>query len=143
MPYDRPNSDQRQFHRIPEDVIIEAKKIEYPMTDSGQQGVGVNISAGGICFKGLTAFKPGDLIGLEIRLAGWQRHKRSYAAVIDDDQALAPLTAVSRVAWCRERPDQEDYEIGVTFVDIYPDDYQALQKYISASQGRSAAPQKS
>ena len=134
MTIDLHQGDQRQFHRISEDVIIEAKKIEYPMTEDGQRGVGVNISAGGICFTSPTAFNPGDLIGLEIRLTGWQRHKRSYAAVIDNDQALAPLTAVSRVAWCKARPDDEDYEIGVTFVDIYPDDYQALQKYISASQ---------
>lgn len=134
MPIDQQNSDQRRFHRISEDVIIEAKKIEYPLTEGGQRGVGVNISAGGICFTGRQAFKPGDLIGLEIRLTGWQRHKRSYAAVIDDNQALAPLTAVSRVAWCKTRPDDKGFEIGVTFVDIYPDDYQALQKYISVSQ---------
>ncbi len=134
MPIDRHESDQRQFHRISEDVIIEAKKIEYPMTEEGQRGVGVNISAGGICFTSPTAFNPGDLLGLEIRLTGWQRHKRSYATVIDDEQALAPLTAVSRVAWCKEQPEQAGYEIGVTFVDIYPDDYQALQKYISVSQ---------
>lgn len=136
MPIDRQDTDQRQFHRISEDVIIEAKKIVYPMTTSGQRGVGVNISAGGICFSGPTAFKPGDLIELEIQLTGWQRHKRSYAAVIDDNQALAPLTAISRVAWCHTRPDQERFDIGVTFVDIYPDDYQALQKYISASQAQ-------
>ena len=134
MPIDLHGSDQRKFHRISEDVVIEAKKIEYPMTEEGQRGVGVNLSAGGICFTGPTAFNPGDLIGLEIQLAGWQRHKRSYSAVIDDDQALAPLTAVSRVAWCKERLDQSGYDIGVTFVDIYPDDYQALQKYISTSQ---------
>ncbi len=134
MPMDRPDRDQRQFHRISEDVVIEAKKIEYPLRQEGQHGVGRNISAGGICFTSPVAFSSGDLIGLEIRLTGWQRHKRSYAAVIDDEKAIAPLTAVSRVAWCRERVDQEGYEIGVTFVDIYPDDYQALQKYISVSQ---------
>ena len=134
MSMDQRRNDQRQFHRISEDVTIEAQKIEYPMTADGQRGIGVNISAGGICFTSPTAFKPGDLIGLAIQLTGWQRHKRSYAAVIDDNQALAPLTAVSRVAWCKARPDQDGYDIGVTFVDIYPDDYQALQKYISASQ---------
>lgn len=134
MPIDHQDRDQRQFHRISEDVVIEANKIEYPMTENAQPGLGVNLSAGGICFTSPAAFTPGDLIGLDIRLAGWQRHKRSYAAVIDDNQALAPLTAISRVAWCQERPDQAGYEIGVTFVDIYPDDYQALQKYILASQ---------
>ena len=134
MPMELPNRDQRQFHRISEDVVIEARKIEYPIRQEGQRGMGRNISAGGICFVSPTAFTLGDLIGLEIRLAGWQRHKQSYAAVIDDDKAMAPLTAISRVAWCRQRANQEDYEIGVTFVDIYPDDYQALQKYISKSQ---------
>lgn len=134
MPMDRPDRDQRQFHRISEDVVIEARKIENPLRQEGQHGKGRNISAGGICFTSPKAFTSGDLIGLEIRLTGWQRHKRSYAAVIDDEKTIAPLTAVSRVAWCRERVDQEGYEIGVTFVDIYPDDYQALQKYISASQ---------
>jgi hypothetical protein len=134
MPTDYRHSDQRQFHRIAEDVIIEARRIGGAMTQNGQRGVGRNISAGGICFTGPTAFNPGDLIGLEIRLTGWQRHKRSYAAIIDDEQALPPLTTVSRVAWCRERVDQEGYKTGATFVDIYPDDYQALQKYISVSQ---------
>ncbi len=134
MPMDLPDRDQRQFHRISDDVVIEARKIEYPLRQEGQRGVGRNISAGGICFVSSTAFNAGDLIGLEIRLTGWQRHKRSYAAVIDDEKAMAPLTAISRVAWCRQRLNQEGFEIGVTFVDIYPDDYQALQKYISASQ---------
>lgn len=134
MPMDLPNRDQRQFHRISEDVVIETRKIEYPIKQAGQHGLGRNISAGGICFVSPTAFTPGDLIGLEIRLTGWQRHKQSYATVIDDEKAMAPLSAISRVAWCHQRLNQTGYEIGVTFVDIYPDDYQALQKYISASQ---------
>ncbi len=135
MSMDQPAGEQRQFHRIHEDVLIEAKKIEGPWTASRQHGVGVNISAGGICFTSPAPFNPGDLIGLEIRLAGWRHHKQSYdAALIGDQPQHAPLTAVSRVAWCRQRTDQDGYDIGVTFVDIYPDDYQALQKYISASQ---------
>ena len=134
MPSDLADRDQRQFHRISEDIVIEARRIEYPMRQEGQRGMGRNISAGGICFTSPTSFNPGDLLGLAIRLTGWQHHKQSYAAIIDDAQAASPLTAISRVAWCRERADQEGYEIGVTFVDIYPDDYQALQKYISTSQ---------
>lgn len=124
--------DNRAFERMPETVAITVRKIVYPMTDeSAVAGVGKNISAGGICFTVPRAYDPGDLLNLQINLAGWQRHKNSYAAVIDDALALAPLTAVTKVAWCQQRPDGKGYEIGVTFENIYPDDYRALQKYLS------------
>lgn len=129
-----PRNEKRQFDRIPETVSITIKKITYPMTkDDTVKGIGKNISAGGVCFAVPHPYEPGNLLSLEINLTGWQRHKNSVAAVIDDDVAIAPLTAVAKVAWCRERPDSQGYEIGLTFKNIYEDDYQALKKYLSAA----------
>jgi len=126
------DTEKRQFHRMPETVTITVKKLVYPMTDDDAvQGVGKNISAGGVCFAVPHAYEPGDLLSLQVNLAGWQRHKRSYAAVIDDDVAMAPLTAVVKVAWCRAQPDTRGYEIGVTFENVYADDFKALKKYLT------------
>jgi hypothetical protein len=44
---------------------------------------------------------------------------------------MAPLTAVVKVAWCRAKPDTRGYEIGVTFENIYADDFNALKKYLN------------
>jgi hypothetical protein len=126
------DDEKRAYDRIPEEVAVEARQIVYPPENAADhQGLGQNISAGGICFTSATPFPQGELLSLRIRLTGWQRHKRSYAAVIDDDLAIAPLTAVTRVAWSRPRADGQGYDIGVTFVDIYPDDYQALKRYLA------------
>jgi len=126
------NTEKRQFHRIPETVTITLKKIAYPMTDDAVvEGIGKNISAGGVCFAVPQPYEPGDLLSLQVNLSGWQHHKSSYAAVIDDEVAMAPLTAVAKVAWCRAKTDTQNYEIGVTFENIYEDDFQALKKYLA------------
>ena len=132
MPATGKNDEKRKFERIPETVSIAIQKIAYPLTDEAPiQAVGKNISAGGICFAVPRSYEPGDLLSLKIRLTGWQRHKNSYAAVIDDDLALAPLTAVAKVAWCKPLTGTPNFEIGVLFENIYEDDYQALKKYLS------------
>jgi len=126
-------NEKRQFQRIPETVRIAVTKIVYPLTaESAVEAVGKNISAGGICFAVPRPYEPGDLLSLQIGLTGWQRHKQSYAAVIDDEVALAPLTAVAKVAWCRAASDTSSYEIGVIFENIYEDDFRALKKYLSS-----------
>ena len=124
-------SDKRHFHRIPETVAIDVRKIAYPMPEEeALAAVGKNISAGGICFAVPRPYDPGDILSLQISLTGWQRHKRSYAAVIDDAVALAPLTVVGKVAWCREA-DDSTYEIGALFENVYEDDLRALEKYLA------------
>lgn len=126
------NTEKRQFHRIPETVTVTVKKIAYPMTDDAAvEGIGMNISAGGVCFAVSQPYEPGDLLSLKVNLSGWQHHKSSYAAVIDDEVAMAPLTAVAKVAWCRAKTDTQNYEIGVTFENIYEDDLHALKKYLA------------
>lgn len=124
--------DRRQFQRMPETVAITVRKLVYPMTDAAAvPAVGKNISAGGVCFVVSRAYEPGDVLSLQINLAGWQRHKQSFAAVIDDEVALAPLTVVARVAWCKVQSEGDHYEIGVLFENVYEDDFRALGKYLS------------
>ena len=125
-------SDQRQFQRMPETVAITVRKLVYPMTDQAAvAAVGKNISTGGICFVVSRAYEPGDVLSLQINLAGWQHHKQSFAAVIDDEVALAPLTVVARVAWCKVQSGGDHFEIGVLFENVYEDDLRALEKYLS------------
>jgi len=132
MPANESSEEKRKFGRIPETVSITIQEIVYPSTDAAPvEAVGKNISVGGICFAVQRSYEPGDLLSLRIDLTGWQRHKSSYAAVIDDDLALAPLTAVAKVAWCKALNDGSEFEIGVIFENIYEDDFQALKKYLS------------
>ena len=129
MTAEQPSSrDQRRFRRVSEQVSIDVNELTYPLPDNdGQPAEGRNIGEEGICFAIERSFAPGAVLSLKIRLVGWQRHKRSVAVLIDDDQAAAPLTVVAEVVWCRQTHSAPDrFEVGVKFLNIYEDDYRAL-----------------
>jgi hypothetical protein len=125
---DSPSREQRRYRRISENVSIEVSELTYPLDDAGGlPATGSDINEEGIRFAIDRPFAEGAVLQLRIQLVGWQRHKRSVAALIDDDKAAAPLTAVAEVVWCHPSTDGEKgHEVGVKFLNIYEDDYRAL-----------------
>ncbi len=126
--------DQRFYARQIESlggVKVEIKKITYPMNKGdGETGALVDMAEGGIGFAAPGRYEPGTLLELKIHLAGWQRYKKSYSRLIDDDVAVAPLTAVGEVIWCKGSPGAGGVQVGVKFRDIYEDDCQAMRRYL-------------
>ena len=123
--------DRRNFTRIIKEVKIEVCEISYPLSKAtGEEGRSKNIGEGGICFSLPIPFSPGALLGLKIYLPAWQKYKKSFAQVLDVTQPFEPLSAIGEVIWCNPNTSGTDYEIGVKFVDIYEDDYEALVRYL-------------
>ncbi len=126
--------DKRDYPRLPKEAGIALAKLEYPpSTEMEEFGVLKNIAKGGIGFIVANAYEPGTRLSLKINLKGWRRHVKSVTSIVDDSAgtvAATPLTAIAEVVWTTPSPDGDGHEIGVKFLDIYEDEYNALKKYL-------------
>jgi hypothetical protein len=89
-----------------------------------------DISAGGLLLSSPRDFPLGTLLKLELRVPGWGKHQGHFGPAHDQD--LRPLVAVGQVVRI-ETLDAGDFELGVKFLNVYPDDQEALRKFIEAS----------
>jgi hypothetical protein len=123
----------RQFPRFPKDVRVEVTELTYPLaTAPGEMVRSKDISAVGICFFSATIFPPGTILTVNIHLAGWQRHKKNLAVLLDDAALGQPLSVIAEVVWSKKGAPAEENEIGIKFRDIAADDFQALKKILRA-----------
>jgi c-di-GMP-binding flagellar brake protein YcgR len=89
-----------------------------------------DISAGGLLLSSDKELPLGTLLKLEVRVPGWGKHQNHFGPV--HDQELRPLVAVGQVVRV-EQMEGGEYELGVKFLNVYPDDHAALLKFIQAS----------
>lgn len=131
MDVDKKGKDRRRFKRIATEISLKVGRLSYP-TDSGEQspGRGKDIGKGGICFRSSRAFAANDLVVMQLHLPGWQRFRKGFSILIDDERASSPLTAIARITWCGRSSPAPFIHMGAQFVNIYEDDYAALQMYL-------------
>ncbi|MDG4550861.1 MAG: PilZ domain-containing protein [Candidatus Contendobacter sp.] len=126
--------DKRDFPRLPKEADVTLAKLEYPIsTEKEEFGALKNIAKGGIGLIVANAYEPGTRLSFKINLKGWRRYLKNVAAIVDDSAgtvATTPLTVIAEVVWTNPSPDGNGHEIGVKFLDIYEDEYNALKKYL-------------
>lgn len=123
-------SDRRQFRRIPLEAHVSFQEITFTKEPETGASVYKDVSGGGLLVHSTGEVPLGTLLKLEIRLPGWGRHQGHFGAVADLD--LRPLVAVGEVVRL-EALEEEGFELGVKFLNVYPDDLAALLKFIQAS----------
>lgn len=124
-------NNKRAYSRIPSRMTVTATKLEYPFTEAlSVSAISKDVAEGGLSFISSHNYPANTLVSLRIELKGWRRHAKNIRAIVDDAIAKAPLTAVAEVVWSKELSEEEGYEIGVKFIDIDKDDYNAFQKYL-------------
>lgn len=123
----------RECTRIPKCVLIEIKKLKYPLSnESGEKSTTRNIAKRGICFSASTHYKQGETLSINIRLKGWHRHRKGLTAILNDELSKTDvLTVIAEVMWSKKSSAINGYDIGVKFINIYDDDLIALEKYFS------------
>ena len=127
------DKEKRKFPRIPKEVAVNIKKLAYPLPEGlGESGVGRNMGENGICFSTPTSYEPKTMLSLEIKLTGWQHHKKNVSSILDHSKVKAPLTAIGEVVWSKKLMGRSGYEVGIKFVDIYEDDLKALKKHLDS-----------
>lgn len=126
------STNRRNVLRIPKQFPVEIKKLEYPIQDSqGELGAVKNIAKNGVCLIASKDYPPKSPLSLKIDLKGWRRYLRSASSFVNNAFDTEPLTVIAEVVWSKEVSGTSEYEIGVSFLDIYQDEYDALLKYLA------------
>ena len=132
MSLKKSNEESRKFQRLSKEVEVELSELTYPLKKEATAVARIkDISPKGICISSATLFKPKTVVTATIHLAGWQRHKKNLSFMLDDAAIGKPLTVIAEVVWSKKEEQSAGYEIGVKFLDINEDDYQALKKFMA------------
>jgi len=123
-------SDRRNFRRIPMGATVGFQELSFSTIPEPATSVYGDISAGGLLVSSPRSFPLGTLLKLELRVPGWGKFQGKFGPAHDQD--LRPLVAVGQVVRI-ETLDAGDFELGVKFLNVYPDDQEALRKFIDAS----------
>jgi hypothetical protein len=125
------DNEKRQFQRVPKEVGLRVRRLQYPLTDvKVDPAVTRNMADQGICFRTVTFYEVGTLLNLEIDLRGWQHYLQNVFSIVDTDTITKPLTAIAEVTWTKKLADGAGYDTGVRFRDVYEDDLLAFQTYL-------------
>ncbi len=123
-------SERRQFRRIPLEAHVSFQEITFTRQPETGESVYKDVSGGGLLVHSANAVQLGTLLKLELRLPGWGRHQDHFGSTSDLDQR--PLVAVGEVVRL-EALEGGGFELGVKFLNVYPDDLKAMLKFIDAS----------
>jgi len=123
-------SERRKYRRIPMGATVGFQELTFSSIPEPATSIYGDISAGGLLLSSPKAIPLGTVLKLEMRVPGWGKHQNRFGPPQDQDQR--PLVAVGQVVRL-ETLDAGDYEIGIKFLNVYPDDQEALKKFIAAS----------
>jgi len=124
------SSERRTYQRIPMGATVGFQELTFTREPEPSTSVYGDISGGGLLLNSPREIALETLLKLEIRVPGWGRHQSHFGPAHEHD--LRPLVAVGQVVRV-ETLDAGDYELGVKFLNVYPDDQEALRKFIEAS----------
>jgi len=113
---DYTRSERRKFVRIPFWFVTKYRLYPHKIPSGGdfRQGIGKNISTGGICFEAKDEFAKGSLLEIEIDMPALEH--------------AVPL--IGEIAWSRKQKGNDLYVIGMSFKKIDPEDFEAVKKII-------------
>jgi c-di-GMP-binding flagellar brake protein YcgR len=123
-------SERRNYRRMPMGATVGFQELSFSTAPEAATSVYGDISAGGLLLSSPKAIPLGTLLKLELRVPGWGKHQGRFGPAHDQD--LRPLVAVGQVVRI-ETMGEDEFELGVKFLNVYPDDQEALRKFIEAS----------
>jgi len=123
-------SERRQFTRIPMGATVGFQELTFAGVPEATQSVFKDVSAGGLLLSSAREFPLGTLLKLDVRIPGWGRHENTFGPATDKE--TRPLVAVGQVVRV-EQMDPGGFELGIKFLNVYPDDWAALLKFLEAA----------
>lgn len=123
-------SERRQFTRIPMGATVGFQELTFSGVPNPSQSVFKDVSAGGLLLSSAREYPLGTLLKLEVKIPGWGKHQNTFGPPLDKE--TRPLVAVGQVVRV-EQIDPSGFELGIKFLNVYPDDWSALLKFIEAA----------
>lgn len=122
--------DRREYRRIPLDATVGFQELTFSRDAEPDRSTYKDVSAGGLLLASSREYALGTLLKLELKVPGWGRFQQHFGPSHEHDQR--PLVAVGQVVRV-EAMDDGTFELGIKFLNVYPDDQAALTKFIEAA----------
>jgi c-di-GMP-binding flagellar brake protein YcgR len=124
------SQERRQYRRIPLEASLGFQELSFHKGEAPASSSYRDVSAGGLLVESPRAYALGTLLKLELKVPGWGRFQNHFGPVQDAD--VRPLVALGMVVRV-EQLDAGGFELGVKFQNVYPDDLEALVKFLEAT----------
>lgn len=122
--------ERREYRRIPIGAAVGFQELSFSRETEADSSTYLDVSAGGLLVSASREYALGTLLKLEIRVPGWGKFQASFGTSFELDQR--PLVAVGQVVRV-EAMDDGTFELGVKFLNVYPDDQAALTRFVEAA----------
>ncbi len=127
---EKEDQNRREYVRIPKKYRVEVQEFVFPLKRQKKTVVEcADISAGGLKINCNQRFTNGEKVQVKVFIPSFNKYHPGFFKVFESDLGQF-LQAVAEVAWVREQIPMVSYEIGLKFVDVYEDDWNALRKMI-------------
>jgi c-di-GMP-binding flagellar brake protein YcgR len=124
------NQDRRLFRRVPLEAEVAFQEVGFGKEAQPVQTTYKDVSVGGLLITSPQQRPLGTLLKLEVRVPGLGRHQNTSFEL--SQQNLRPLVAVGQVVRI-ESLDSGEFELGIKFLNTYPEDLKALMSLINSS----------
>jgi len=123
--------EQRLFRRMPMEAVVVFQELSFEKEAENFQAKYRDVSGGGLLLAPSRELPMGTLLKLEIRVPGWCKH-HDVSFEPSHHLELKPLVAVGQIVRI-EAMDDGDFELGIKFLNVYPEDLKALLALINSS----------
>ncbi len=124
------SQERRNYRRIPLEARLSFQELSFHKGEAPATCSYKDVSGGGLLVDSPRAYPLGTLLKLELRVPGWGPYQNHFGPV--QDAEARPLVALGMVVRI-EQLDSGGYELGVKFQNVYPDDLEALMKFLEAT----------
>lgn len=121
--------NRRNYQRVPLDASVSFRELSFHKAGEAEMAHYKDVSGGGLLLESPHAVPLGVLLKLEIRVPGWGKHQERFGTAAEND--LRPLVALGEVVRV-EKMDSGQFELGVKFCNVYPDDLASLMRFVDA-----------
>lgn len=128
--------NRRHFRRVPLDASVSFRELSFHKGGEAEMAHYKDVSGGGLLLESSHDVLLGTLLKLEIKVPGWGRHQERFGTPAEND--LRPLVALGEVVRV-EKMDSGQFELGVKFCNVYPDDLASLMRFVDALSAHSEA----
>lgn len=124
-------TELRSYRRMPLEAEVNFSEIAFDKEASVIKTKYKDVSGGGLLLTSSQELPLGTLIKLEIRVPGLAKHMtHSFESI--QNLMQKPLVAVGQIVRI-EALDDGQYDLGIKFLNVYPDDLNALLTLINSS----------
>lgn len=123
-------SEKRDHQRLRKPFEVEIREFSFPVQRQPTIQVhSADISGGGLLVHCSQRFAVGDKLQVTIYIPSLNKFHPGFFKVFESDIGQS-LTAVAEVVRIQEVVPLRDYALGLKFLDIYEDDWRALENMV-------------